>query len=1135
MLGVSQSRRALRGFTSVLFLLTCGAVAAFGQGEAGHISGKVTDPSNAVVPAASVTIKSVLTGIARKTTSNAEGFYTVTSLQPGLYDVSVEASGFAARTQRAEVAVGSNTTINVSLTVSPVTGQEDVTESNRGVEINTQNQQQADLITGRQVRELPTITRDPFDLVSLSGNATPVNSRNGINTAGTNNATSRGISHSINGQGALGNNIRLDGGELANSFQAEFGQQLPLEAVQDIQVITNNYLPEHGRAIGGIINVATRQGSNEFSGSLFEFHRNRQLSTNSFENNALGIRKGQLVANQFGYSIGGPLIRDKVYFFNTTEGIIVRSRENQIALVPTPGLLAVSGAATRNFFNAFPLATPINGRVFTVSDVRSLSGPFATGNAFAALPATLPAFGQAQFQANRDIGAGLPQDSFLTAGRVDWTLRERHQIYARYALEHGDLYAGTFSASPFQGFDAGARTRHHSGMANWTFTLSPRWTSNSKISFTRYNLIRALGVTPATPRLLLTGTPASIGSFPVALPGFQPFNAGADFQFSGPENLLHLNQDFNTSFVGHQIGFGGGFFHRQDNRRFGAFQNATAILGANIPQALGNLLLGQVSSFQTAINPQGALPGGTITLPVGAANFSNSTSANDFSLYFNDNWRAHPRLTFNIGMRYDYFGEVRSRANNRQSGFFLGQGVNVFEQIQGGSFSSNQSGTNGTRGNGVYEQEWGNIAPRLGFAWDVFGTGRTALRGGYGITFQGPGNSLFTSAFLNPPNTGLLNFVANTGGVGTLPITVNNFGPLGGATGTVTLSALSVGGVQNFELETAHTHFVTLSAEHELFPNTVASVQYNGAAGRDLYGIANLNRLGSAITFLGGASQTARLNSQFGSIFQLNNEGRSNYHALIGEVTNSTWRRIGLQLSARYRFSRAMDNLSSQFGNGLGLLGTGFLNPFNPGQDYGPADFDIKHRFVGSFNWEVPLDRLTGGYARNIFGGWQVSGLFHARSGMPFSIVNCAGIATADTPCPRVDVVNNINGTPDNDNWVADASIANRFVYIDPTGFNTSGATGTTVGNPFFGTFASSAIGRNFFRGPGFWNIDAGLHKRFRIVEDVDMQFRAEFYNIFNHANAFVRGNEVDISSTSFVPGFKSGRRHIQLALKLTF
>jgi hypothetical protein len=1104
---------------TALLLTSCCAVLVLAQNEAGQITGKVMDPQSAAIPGAKVNVKSTETGIQRDATTDNQGFYLITSLQPGVYEVTVQAAGFGTRTQKVRVTVGASRRLETELSVNPVTAQEDIVEGSGGIEINTQTAQLADPVSGRQLRELPTITRDPYDLVTLSGNLAQVNSPHATNRLSD-------PAYAINGQRPTGNNVLLDGGEAIVNYTSSLGQRIPLEGIQEIQVITNGFQPEFGRASGGIINVATRAGSNDFTGSLYWFHRNRKLSSNSFENNANGIRKGNLVANQFGYAVGGRLIRDRLFFFNSSEGNLVRSRENRIALVPTPELLAASSGATRAFFNAFPLGTAINGRIFTAGELVALTGATGATGAFFGLPTATPAFGQVFFNAPVDVGAGAPQDTGMTILRLDYTMSDRTLLYGRYGFEDRAFYPGTFSVSPFAGFNTRSRERNHNALVNLTHGYKNNWSANGKLSYNRLNLERPAALNSDAPRLFLGNfTGAGLGGFSISLPGDLMLNPGLNNLATGPLNLLQAGLDFAGPWRNQQFRFGVNYFYTQDNRNFGTLQNSVALLGSSLPQALNNLVLGQLSGFQVAFDPRSLLPRDTFTLPVSQPNFNRSLSAHDFSLYFSHSVRALPRVNVFWGLRYDFFDTPRRRDGAVLTSFFAGDGADLATSIRNGTLVTTGNGTANGR---LYRRDWDNIAPRVGLAIDLTGDGKTSLRGGYGINYERPFSTV--APFLQTTNNFAVASLTAVNGIGPIALTPNSFGPLAGTAGTITLPSFAVRGVAA-TLETPMIHFWNVSLERELGRNTIGAVQYAGSQGRDLYTVSNVNRPGSGAAFLNDPTLTARLNPAFGPITYLTTGGRSNYNALLLELSNSTWRTIGLQMSARYRYAKSLDNVSTFTNSGLTSLSSNLLDPFNPDNDYGPSDSDIRHRFLASFNWEIPFERvgdqLFGG-ARRFFGGWQLTGIFNVQSGTPFSVFNCTGALTAETPCPRL-VLTSESGRNGLDEPMPDATIPNRFVFLNPA----QAAGGVTPGT-VFAPFPAGTTGRNFFRGPNFWNIDMGIHKRFALTEDASFQIRGEFFNLFNHANLFVP-NTVDLSANGFVPAFKSGRRHAQLAVKFLF
>src|SRR5205085_1006531 len=262
-----------------------------------------------------------------------------------------------------------------------------------------------------------------------------------------------------------------------------------LDAVQEFQVVTSNFSAEFGRASGGVVNVATKSGSNEFHGTLYEFNRVSALASAGFNDNANGAPKGVFTRNQFGYSIGGPIIKDKLLFFNSTEWIRVRSTGSFISIVPTPEFIAQTSAATRSFFNGFQLATPINGRLITRGEITGLNptGPFA------ALPASLPIFGEVVRDVPTNAGGGLPQNQYQLVGRVDWNISTASQFYGRYALQSQDFFPGTNAVSPYAGFDTGLTNFNNNFLMSLTHTFSPSWVTQSKIAFSRQNNQQPLG------------------------------------------------------------------------------------------------------------------------------------------------------------------------------------------------------------------------------------------------------------------------------------------------------------------------------------------------------------------------------------------------------------------------------------------------------------------------------------------------------------------------------------------------------------------------------------------------------------------------------------------------------------------
>jgi len=281
--------------------------------------------------------------------------------------------------------------------------------------INVTNSEIATTINEQQIRELPTITRNVYDLVGVAGNVAQ------------DDASNRGTGYAINGQRSASTNILLDGSANNDEFTAGVGQAVPLDSVQEFSVVTSNFSAQYGRATGGVVNVATKSGTNSFRGTGYDFYRTDKLATNTFDNREKGIEKGEFTRHQLGFSIGGPVKRDKLHFFSNAEYIRVRSEDTLIGWIPTPQLIAASAPATRDFFARYGGNTTINGPTLTRAQVAAILG--STAGAFNSLPADLPVFGQVRKSLPIDAGGGDPQDNYQWVSRVDYNLNNNTQMY----------------------------------------------------------------------------------------------------------------------------------------------------------------------------------------------------------------------------------------------------------------------------------------------------------------------------------------------------------------------------------------------------------------------------------------------------------------------------------------------------------------------------------------------------------------------------------------------------------------------------------------------------------------------------------------------------------------------------------
>jgi hypothetical protein len=1115
---------------AAFFMVALVATGAMAQQETGRITGTVKDQSGAVVPGAAVTITNVATNAQRTTITGRDGTYVVTNLLPGNFSVTAAMTGFNTTKKTVNLTVGGVADVDFSLTVgvAPTT----VVVSEAAVQVETETQTLTSVINTKQVENLPTLTRNPYDLVTIAGNLSEGDPRDAANAA------IRGVGVNLNGQRSASTNILLDGADNNDTFTASVGQTVPLDSVQEFSVVSSAFTAEYGRAGGGIVNVATKSGTNEFHGAAYEFNRVSKLSSNGFDNNANGIPRGVFTRNQFGFSVGGPVVKDKLFFFSNTEWNRVRSTSTETALVAMPQLVAAAAPATQEFFTILgsQLKVQPNGKIYTKDMIPGLcnaSGPCAN------LAGSTPIFGTVNYPAAIDAGGGFPQNQVMTVARVDYNLSDKTTMYGRYALDRNDLFAGFVATSPYAGYDTGENRMNQNWLFSVTHTFSPRLVSQSKLVYNRLNILDPLGTAPVSPGLYLdsANTASHVLGIQVAMPGYLPFSPGNAIPFGGPQNLGQVYEDASWVKGRHTFRFGGQYIYIQDNRAFGAYQEAVEQLGNNLNSAMDNFLTGQLITFQSAVDPQGKFPGQTLTLPVGAPNFTRSNRYHDFALYAQDSWQVVPRVTVNLGVRWEYYGVQHNKDPFLDSNYYLGSGSSFDQQFTNGSV---QLAPNSPVG-GLWDKDLDNFAPRVGIAWDVFGNGKTSLRGGYGISYERNFGNVTFNVIQNPPNYAVISLGPTDVG-GSLPVSVDNAGPLAGSSGTKVLPIVSLRAVDP-NMQTAYAHSWDVAVERQLAPGTVVSLSYSGSKGVGLYAINRENLVGSAAVYLGNPDPIARQNPQYSAINFRTDNGFSNYNAGVVEIRSNRFRHTGIQLNASYTYSHALDNTSDTFSGLQNNFNLGLLDPRNPNLDYGSADFDVRHRFSMGGIWDVPFGKNLKGVSGQLAGGWSFAPIFTAHTGAPFTIYDCTN-AGPSGECNRVLMVSPGQALSGSSSPAVVPDIPNTFTYLD---LSAQAAGVGTYANPItgssdFGPYPSNMSGRNIFRQPGAWNFNLGMYKSFKLPkEGTSIQFRAEMYNVFNHSNLYADITSVDMSSNLTIPayygakGLAAERRNLQFALKFIF
>jgi len=1131
-------------FASLMFFLSGKALA---QTETGQISGTVLDPQNNAVPNAKITIRNTGTGALRETASDGHGTFIVTNLLPARYSVMTEAQGFAKLEQQVDLPPGGRVALELKLQVGKV--GETVEVSATALAVNTENQTVGQLITSNDLTNLPLLTRNPYDLVGGAAN---------VSSAADAGLTMRGAGYNINGLRSAGTNILLDGAANNDEFTASVGQTVPLDSVQEINVLTNNFTAEYGRASAGVVNVTTKSGTNDFHGTAYEFGRYSALATNTFDNNARGIAKPGFTRNQFGYSVGGPIKKDKLFFFQNTEWLRVRSSATAIVNVPTPQLIASANPNTQQFFNAFgtlrsnfiQLKTYTHDQLTAAGITACPPAPSTCSTDFP-VGSTTPMFSQGEYSVPSDSGAGFPQNTYYIVGRVDWNATSKTQLYGRYALEKGNLFTGTITNSPYAGYDSGQSTTNNSFLLSLIHSFSSRLTSQSKIVFNRLNLLQPLGANPVGPTLYMNSVSApKIEGNLIGMPGYSPFTPGNAIPFGGPQNFVQAYQDLSSVHGRHTFRFGGNYTYIRDNRSFGAFEEAVESLSAtsSFSTSIENFLNGVLGQFQSAIDPQGKFPCGaagavpscTVTLPVGPPVFARSNRYHEFGTYFEDSWKATNRLTFNLGMRWDYFGVQHNKDPNLDSNYYDAQAGNIFTNIRNGSVATVPNSPI----HGLWKKDWNNFGPRIGVAYDLFGNGKTALRGGWGISYERNFGNVTFNVIQNPPAYAVISILPSDVG-GTIPITTDNAGPLGGSTGSKALPRVSLRNVDP-NIETAYAHLWSAVLEHQVTRNFIMAVEYNGSKGVDLYSIENPNRPGSGNVYLGDPCPTTpcavanltRLQSfQYSNINRRGDNGFSHYNSVAARVELTNLGNTGLSLHSSYTYAHAIDNISSTFSESNNNANLGLLDPFNPKIDKGNSDFDQRHRFVLSGTWDIPFARNMTGAAKGFLDGWTAAPIVTIRGGFPFTLFDCTN---ALTTCMRA-----VQTSPHSKTGSAvpdPSGAANTFDYFNfSSGFDSS-YINPIAGISDFGPFPKNMLTRGYFYGPGAYTIDLGVYKTTKINERLSLQIRGEFFNLLNHSNMWLTLSDNDLSSTTTVHAQKGvppinadERMNVQLALKLIF
>jgi Carboxypeptidase regulatory-like domain/TonB dependent receptor len=1126
------------GIVLLAFLAVC-CRPAWGQIDRGAIVGKISDASGAIVQKATVVITNKATGVSQIASVNDAGEYQVLTLLPGVYTVKVSADGFQTAVEDdIEIHVQDRLSVNFVMKVGSVSQEVLVT----GAEplLQTQTADVGGVVNEEQINDLPLNGRRYADLALLEpgvqkfyGAANPAPDR-----------------FSVNGNLELQNNFLING--IDNNSWSENLQELsvqvvqpPPDAIQEFKIQTRTYSSEFGNSAGAVINVSIKSGTNGFHGDLFEFARNAVFDANSWINNANGLKRGRFTQNQYGGTIGGPILKDKLFFFGDYERFSSRQSTTISSVVPTPMM------AQGNFTELpYSLSNPLvpgqsDCYIGNVLQAKSSTGQTCLDPVAAKTMALLPAPNVASLVAvqgapgswtglpNYVYSTPVPDDVYSTDGRVDYNLNQKNQIYGSYSYRRVDREDPPWTSDAVVGngnFATAYRWHQQLVALGWTHTLSSSLVNDARFGFNRDYAHSdpvgvPLGTSQAESLIGLTGIPDGPGTAglpPIEINGLTRIGTSPwrpQYQISQAWNILE-----NLTWLkgNHSFKFGYQYLRRTDN-----------FLDIRAPQ--GEI---EIDGVYTA--------GGAFGLPdfllgdVDGVHFTTPHVVHYFqpghSFYGMDTWRANSKLTLTLGLRYELFAPIMDHANQTSN----------FSPSNGGQIVTVTSNASGWYDRSLIHPDLNNFAPRLGFAYQM--TDRLVWRGGYGVFYQ-HNNRIGSESLLqlNPPF--LLDTQLNQSGTNTVFQLQNGFPYDDIVNSGVNLPGLQIR-AQDPNQRASYIEQTSFGLEYQIEKDTVASATYVGNWGRKMYRVrdynqpqitgfsdgcpilqypyANLNTVTNINTSTGAADVCATT-GQHAFLEYASTDGNTDYN--------------GLEVSLRRRMSRDFSfNLGYTLSHGLANFGDNLTttqlpqNSYNYAAEMSNSILDIRSRFVSNFIWDLPFGQSKrfmngGGFASRWLGDWQFNGIVTLQTGTPYS-VTAANDGLVD---PNNPVYADCLGNP-----FAGAT-TNHDLYTT-TGFLINPAAFAQPGPGQFGNCAP-----RLFHGPGIQMWDLSLFKQFKFTERYQLQFRAEFFNAFNHpnfanpsANISSPGSFGKVSSTlSPILGTDSGGpgdpREIQFALKFYF
>ncbi|HEU5232778.1 MAG TPA: TonB-dependent receptor [Terriglobales bacterium] len=1062
---------------SVTFILLSSF--AIGQATTGSIYGTVTDPSGAVLAHATVSARNLQTGVIKTVESTDSGDYTFTVLDPGDYEVSITMTGFKSQTQRG-VRLDANQSVHVNFALQLGSAEQQVTVEAGTTLVDTRESQIGTTVDEKRIQDLPLNGRNAYDLVQIVPGVT--NYQPDVATG-----SRQGAQLSVNAIPTNNTGFYLDGSYDANLWRFG-GNLLPNpDALQEFRILTSNFDAEFGRSPGGVVNVITRSGTNSFHGVAYDYLRNDVLNAkNYFDTSVTPLRQ-----NQFGATFGGPIRRDKAFFFLSYQGLRVHTP----VIIGSSSLVTPTPAEAQGDFSAMPSKfwpKQPNGTFYSCNGVQgvicqNLLDPVAQ-NLLKFVPLADPTTGRPPEQSSN---ANLNSDQGMA--RIDWQLTPSHKLSGTYFESRGTSLNPTATGNQILSY-AGMQNYEgqYNAVVNDTWLVSSTKVNDLRLfySLNHYIISNIYGNQHFLPDL---GSQAPMGGNYNAVPFFTITGYWAmGTNNGGPNNLpsssLGAADTFNWSLGRHELKFGGSYIWDKFASTGGAASNGLfTFAGTTTGNALGDFLLGKASSLR---QNNGV--------------FFRSHSQ-DPSLFVQDNWRVARRLALNFGLRWECFPMYTGQ--NDTATFVPNMQSTRFPTAPLGLVFSGDPGIP----DGIFKTPFNTFAPRFGFAYDVFGNGKTSLRGSYGIFDAAIDQVAVSNNLVQQPYSLTINVSKTPNLVNPYAPGVSPFPYNPDPSNAKFTSGATIFGLEPGADNIPYVQEYSLGLQQQLGSSWSAELSYVGNGGRHF----NITHDANAAIYAPGASTTtAGLNARrpyeptptkytFGQISQVVFGSNFNYNSM--------------QMTLKHTFSNRFSMLASYVWSKAIAQGP-VVNDYDLASSRGLSALDIRHNFVVSYIYALPDLHALGDFGTQVLSGWQLNGVTTLHTGSPFNITSGVDSSLDGNTNDRPDTIGDPYAI---DNGSRAAKIAHYF--------NTAAFAKVPAGVPFGNTQYNALIG------PDYVNTDLSAFKTFKLYgERTALQFRAEVFNLFNNVN-LDNPNGVMSSPKFGTIGGASAPRIMQFGLRLSY